>query len=141
MFEAGKTYKTRDGRDFLVYATDGTHPYPIRGAIKHGNNSWISATRTRYGTTCEGETSGSDIVLGPPSQCTTRPWTRADVPWPRPEFRRIASETGSSMTVHWICDDGVGFSGCGFVSWINLSTDWQYSVDGGKTWIACEVVE
>lgn len=30
-FEAGKTYKTRDGRDVIIYRTDARSMYPIHG--------------------------------------------------------------------------------------------------------------
>lgn len=33
-FEAGKVYRTRDGREARVYATDGGGHFPIHGAVK-----------------------------------------------------------------------------------------------------------
>ena len=42
MFEAGKTYRTRDGREARVYATDGGPEWPIHGAIKRDGGEWIS---------------------------------------------------------------------------------------------------
>jgi hypothetical protein len=38
-----KQYKTRDGRDVRIYATDGGGSYPTHGAIKRGEG-WISAS-------------------------------------------------------------------------------------------------
>ncbi len=32
-FEAGKTYRTRDGREALIYCTDAPGAYPIHGRI------------------------------------------------------------------------------------------------------------
>ena len=32
MIDKSKTYKTRDGREVRIYATDGANPYPVHGA-------------------------------------------------------------------------------------------------------------
>jgi len=42
-FEAGKTYKTRDGRDARVYATDGGGAKSIHGAWKTDAGHWYTA--------------------------------------------------------------------------------------------------
>lgn len=41
--EAGKEYKTRDGRNARVYAVDGTVPYVIHGAVKKSDGEWMAA--------------------------------------------------------------------------------------------------
>ena len=41
MIDPKKTYRTRDGREVRIYATDGALPYSVHGAVKHGD-SWIS---------------------------------------------------------------------------------------------------
>jgi len=40
MIDKNKTYKTRDGREVRIYATDGPDGAPIHGAIKMDNNKW-----------------------------------------------------------------------------------------------------
>ena len=46
MIDKNKTYKTRDGREVRIYATDGGHGKIIHGAIKNGPHwdpfSWQS---------------------------------------------------------------------------------------------------
>jgi hypothetical protein len=41
-----KQYKTRDGREVRIYATDGAGPYPVQGAIKRRDGwnygAWLS---------------------------------------------------------------------------------------------------
>lgn len=34
MIDKSKTYKTRDGREVRIYATDGEGPFPVHGAIR-----------------------------------------------------------------------------------------------------------
>jgi hypothetical protein len=38
-----KEYKTREGLEVRVYATDGAGPYPVQGAIKR-SDGWVCAT-------------------------------------------------------------------------------------------------
>ena len=40
MISKDKTYRTRDGREVRIYATDGSHPFVIHGAYRVGPN-WI----------------------------------------------------------------------------------------------------
>lgn len=37
-FTAGETYRTRDGREARIYATDGGGEYPIHGAVPNKAN-------------------------------------------------------------------------------------------------------
>lgn len=39
-FEAGREYKTRDGRRARVYATDGGEKLPIHGAVEDEESGW-----------------------------------------------------------------------------------------------------
>jgi hypothetical protein len=48
MIDKSKTYKTRDGREVRIYATDGVLPYPIHGAIKT-KEGWVRASWTPDG--------------------------------------------------------------------------------------------
>jgi hypothetical protein len=43
-----KQYKTRDGREVRIYATDGAGEYPVHGALK-SSNGWVSATWGSHG--------------------------------------------------------------------------------------------
>ncbi|MGM0584255.1 MAG: hypothetical protein ACQEUZ_06360 [Pseudomonadota bacterium] len=52
MFEAGKEYRTRDGRRARVYATDGGGPCPIHGAINK-NDRWFAYCWRKDGTDAE----------------------------------------------------------------------------------------
>lgn len=48
MIDKSKIYKTRDGREVRIYATDGVLPYPIHGAIKT-KEGWVRASWTPDG--------------------------------------------------------------------------------------------
>jgi len=48
MISKDKTYRTRDGREVRIYATDGSHPFVIHGAYRVGTN-WISCVWLRDG--------------------------------------------------------------------------------------------
>ena len=43
MISMDKEYKTREGLEVRVYATDGAGPYPVQGAIKR-SDGWVCAT-------------------------------------------------------------------------------------------------
>ena len=43
MIDINKKYRTRDGMEVRIYATDGIYPYPIHGAIKWPKG-WIDRT-------------------------------------------------------------------------------------------------
>ena len=43
MIDKNKQYKTRDGREVRIYATDGNGHKPIHGAIREGE-SWVAYT-------------------------------------------------------------------------------------------------
>jgi hypothetical protein len=43
MIDKFKTYRTRDGREVRIYATDGTDDQGIHGAVKDGNGWTIAA--------------------------------------------------------------------------------------------------
>ena len=43
MIDKNKVYKTRDGREVRIYATDGAMPRPVHGAVKSSYDStWHS---------------------------------------------------------------------------------------------------
>ena len=43
MIDKNKQYRTRDGREVRIYATDGGGHKPIHGAIREGEN-WVAYT-------------------------------------------------------------------------------------------------
>jgi len=64
MIDKSKTYRTRDGREVRIYATDGRDFYPVHGAIDQGDG-WQQNCWTKNGqhslnkTTCY---DGSDLI-------------------------------------------------------------------------------
>ena len=48
MIDKSKTYRTRDGREVRIYATDGRYGCEVHGAIKQ-NNGWMEYTWTITG--------------------------------------------------------------------------------------------
>jgi len=61
MISKDKQYKTRDGREVRIYATDGTGPYPVHGAIRE-SNGWYSCNWSQYGKYSEEPDSPSHLV-------------------------------------------------------------------------------
>ena len=49
MIDKNKVYKTRDGREVRIYATDGAMPYPVHGAIKMAEG-WVRIAWEKDGT-------------------------------------------------------------------------------------------
>ncbi len=71
-FEAGKAYKTRDGRTARIYAVDCGGSFPIHGAILSPNSLIACATQwTVKGNSCNSFIE-SDSDLMPPTEHETR---------------------------------------------------------------------
>ena len=49
MIDKSKRYRTRDGREVRIYATDGGGPQPVHGAVS-GLNFWSTATWSKNGS-------------------------------------------------------------------------------------------
>ena len=49
MIDINKTYRTRDGREVRIYATDGGGPQPVHGAVS-GLNFWSTASWSKNGS-------------------------------------------------------------------------------------------
>lgn len=57
-----KTYKTRDGREVRIYATDGEQSYPIHGAVRT-NGAWLLQCWTPEGCVLShGKPIGCDLI-------------------------------------------------------------------------------
>jgi hypothetical protein len=63
MIDINKKYRTRDGREVRIYATDGGGPCPIHGAIS-GLNFWSTANWSKNGsyTVVYGQEHDWDII-------------------------------------------------------------------------------
>jgi len=49
MIDINKKYRTRDGREVRIYATDGGGPCPVHGAVS-GLNFWSTASWSKNGS-------------------------------------------------------------------------------------------
>jgi hypothetical protein len=56
-----KQYKTRDGREVRIYATDGAGPYPVQGAIKR-SDGWNCATWLSDGHVISSKQDPEDLI-------------------------------------------------------------------------------
>jgi hypothetical protein len=63
MIDINKQYRTRDGREVRIYATDGGGPCPIHGAIR-GLNFWSTANWSKNGsyTVSYGQEHDNDLI-------------------------------------------------------------------------------
>ena len=60
MIDKSKTYRTRDGREVRIYATDGLGSHPVHGAVKNPDG-WRQATWMRDGYWASVDM-GSDLI-------------------------------------------------------------------------------
>lgn len=51
MIDKSKQYRTRDGREVRIYATDGAYPNAVHGAVHHIALGWMPHTWTKDGKT------------------------------------------------------------------------------------------
>ena len=61
MIDISKTYRTRDGREVRIYATDGGGPCPVHGAIKN-DDVWQCTNWLPNGLNYENSRQASDII-------------------------------------------------------------------------------
>lgn len=63
MIDINKKYRTRDGREVRIYATDGGGPQPVHGAI-FGLNFWSTANWSKNGsyTVVYGQEHDNDLI-------------------------------------------------------------------------------
>lgn len=63
MIDKNKQYRTRDGREVRIYATDGAAIYPVHGAMKSANAEWFARCWTREGKATADDTERScDLI-------------------------------------------------------------------------------
>ena len=49
MIDIDKKYRTRDGREVRIYATDGNGYWPIHGAIQLSSSGWVPVSWDNHG--------------------------------------------------------------------------------------------
>lgn len=64
MIDPKRKYRTRDGREVRIYATDGGGDHPVHAAIKN-TDGWKGFQFQADGTWCEFETSSDLIEVKP----------------------------------------------------------------------------
>lgn len=62
MISKDKTYRTRDGREVRIYATDGGGAWPVHGAVKLGHQ-WFMREWTEHGMSTLQEQCVTDFDL------------------------------------------------------------------------------
>ena len=61
MIDINKTYKTRDGREVRIYATDCGPSEPVHGAYKSGED-WLNNSWNLNGKFISNKTSEFDLI-------------------------------------------------------------------------------
>ena len=61
MIDINKKYRTRDGREVRIYATDGADKYPVHGSIKY-ETGWELFTWQLDGMRIPGREGGGDLI-------------------------------------------------------------------------------
>jgi hypothetical protein len=90
MIDKSKTYKTRDGHEVRIYATDGGASYPVHGAILI-NSFWSATNWARNGLfkgEC-GEQSCCDLIEVRPRHKRTvwlNVYENGEYAWPRKDM-------------------------------------------------------
>ena len=62
MIDINKTYRTRDGREVRIYATDGRGGTAIHGAIKISSGDWLQESWWSSGQLLTSLQSDSDLI-------------------------------------------------------------------------------
>ena len=60
--EMGKQYRTRDGREVRIYATDGAGNGSVHGATMNGCGGWIVMNWSKNGKACNLDEYPSDLI-------------------------------------------------------------------------------
>ena len=64
--DINKKYRTRDGHEVRIYATDGYGPYSVHGAVEPKTGVWILESWTTNGKTSCKVDSSNDLVEAKP---------------------------------------------------------------------------
>jgi hypothetical protein len=62
MISKDKTYRTRDGREVRIYATDGGGSYPVHGVHKGQDDVWVLGCWTHDGMVLKHGVSEIDLI-------------------------------------------------------------------------------
>jgi hypothetical protein len=62
MISKDKKYRTRDGREVRIYATDGKYPFTVQGAVKTEHGEWEQVSWTNMGNFMLVEGCGNDLI-------------------------------------------------------------------------------
>ena len=62
MISKDKTYRTRDGREVRIYATDGKYPFTVQGAVKTEHGEWEQVSWTNMGNFMLVEGCHNDLI-------------------------------------------------------------------------------
>jgi hypothetical protein len=124
MISINKTYRTRDGREVRIYATDGAECLPVHGAIKWVTGKgwepdiagWRPCSWTKNGKAVDGEEFSCDLIeVKPRIQRTV--WVNV---YPTPIFtgaihfsKKIADQNAMSTRLACVkveidCEEGEG---------------------------------
>ena len=75
VFIVGRTYKTRDGHEALIYRTDAPGDYPIHGRVGKEVRSWTAAGGYYPGS----GNRGSDLMPPAPERINLKVWANLGV--------------------------------------------------------------
>ena len=62
MIDINKKYRTRDGQEARIYATDGEHGELVHGAVNHSQHGWQSMIWFANGNYLDDEESDFDLI-------------------------------------------------------------------------------
>lgn len=65
IIDKSRTYRTRDGREARIYATDGRGPWPVHGAVRAGD-AWVATTWRLTGKQDHDTPCGIDLTESDP---------------------------------------------------------------------------
>lgn len=100
--EAGKFYKTRDGRKARVYAVACGGEYPIHGAMEYPDSGWWAFTWDVFGHNSSGEQSPNDLFSE---------WVDEPIPIPQKKklFAHICRKTGKIFFFEVPCSNEINY--------------------------------
>lgn len=88
MIDKSKIYRTRDGREVRIYATDGGGYWPIQGAVQTSSNCWMPTSWDEDGTAFGSSGLFNLIEVRPRHKRTVwlNVYPDAEYPWPNKEM-------------------------------------------------------